>query len=98
MREYHLLPRKVWKCVIQEHEKDALMHEKHTRTEELEKLKLDTETETPYLQHDYFHTTYYRISRYYWWRGMHGDIFKYCMTCPRCYPERGERETNGSIS
>ncbi len=57
MRKYHLLPTKVWKCVVQEHEKDALMHEKHTRTKELEKLKLDTETETPYLQHDYFLTT-----------------------------------------
>ncbi len=68
MREYHLLPKKAWKCVVQEGEKDTLMHIKHTRTEELEKLKLDTPgIATPYLQHDYFHTTYYQISRYYWW-------------------------------
>ncbi len=39
MRKYHQLPKKVWKCVVQEKEKDALMQAKHTRTEELEKLK-----------------------------------------------------------
>ncbi len=97
MRKYHQLPEKVWKCVVQEQEKDALMHAKHTRTEELEKLKLDTEIATPYLQHDYFHMTYYQISKYYWWRGMHSDILKYCMMCPVCYPERVEHEMGGNV-
>ncbi len=65
------------------------MHTKHTRTEELKNLKKKNLDEiTPYLQHDYFHTTYYQISKYYWWRNMHSDILKYCMTCPICYPER----------